>query len=263
MATEAPANTELKICEPVSNEARTRWGPPRELRVKIYADGANLTTMRQLAADPTIRGFTTNPSLLQQNGVRDYRTFAARALEAIGDKPISFEVLADTANEVRRQARIVSSWGQNVYVKVPVTNSEGRGLTDAVRDLAHDGVKVNVTAVFTLEQVMEACSAVYGGAPSIISVFAGRIADAGYDPVPRMVAALRICRAVDAGIQLLWASPREVLNVVQANEVGVDVITIDDSIRGKLRLIGKDLLEFSKETVQMFKRDAENAGYQL
>jgi transaldolase len=263
MATEAPAHTEIKGREPVSNAARLPWGPPRELRVKLFADGANLETMRQLAADPTIQGFTTNPSLLRQNGICDYTEFAARALEAIGDKPISFEVLADTADEIRRQARIIAGWGENVYVKVPVANSEGRALTDSVRDLAHDGVKVNVTAVFTLEQVMEACSAVYGGAPSIISVFAGRIADAGYDPVPRMVAALRICRAVDTGIQLLWASPREVFNVVQANEVGVDIITIDDAIRGKLRLIGRDLVEFSKETVQMFKGDAENAGYRL
>ncbi|HMF12426.1 MAG TPA: transaldolase [Gemmataceae bacterium] len=263
MATEAKAHAKIDARESRSSEARPRFGPPRDLRIKIFADGANLETIQQLATDPTIHGFTTNPSLLRQNDVRDYREFAARALEAVGDKPISFEVLADTADEVRRQARVVAGWGHNVYVKVPVTNSDGQSLTDAVHDLARDGVKINVTAVFTLEQIMQACSAVYGGAPAIISVFAGRIADAGYDPVPRMVAALRICRAVDPCIELLWASPREVLNVVQANEVGVDVITIDESIRRKLHLLGKDLLQFSKETVQMFKRDAENAGYCL
>jgi transaldolase len=263
MATEAARQLHEDILEHRPGEARFRWGPPRELRVKIFADGASLKTMRELAADPTIQGFTTNPSLVRQNGIRDYRAFAARALEAVGGKPISFEVLADSADEVRRQGHVIARWGDNVYVKVPVTNSEGQPFTEVVHDLARDGVKVNVTAVFTLEQVMAACSALHSGAPSIVSVFAGRIADAGYDPVPRMVAALRICRAVDPRIELLWASPREVLNVVQANEVGADIITVDESIRNKLHLIGKDLLEFSKETVQMFKRDAENAGYRL
>jgi transaldolase len=248
--------------EPQLEAYQLHWGPPRELRVKVFADGANLATMRQLALDPTIHGFTTNPSLMRQSGIRDYRAFACHALEAVDDKPIAFEVLADD-DDIRRQARIIADWGDNVYVKIPIMNSAGRPFTDAIHELSHQGVKVNVTAVFTLEQVMEACSALHKGAPSVVSVFAGRIADAGYDPVPRMVAALRICRAVDAAIELLWASTREVLNVVQANEVGVDIITVTEPIRTKLHLIGKDLLKLSQETVQSFKSDAETAGFRL
>ena len=234
-----------------------------DLRVAVFADGANLEAMLKLADDPLVKGFTTNPTLMRQSGVREYAAFARTVLRAIPDKPISFEVLADTPAEIRRQALTIADWGDNVYVKVPVTNSEGVPLFDLIGELALGHVKVNVTAVFTLEQVWNACHALRGGAPSVVSVFAGRIADAGRDPVPHMRAALAMCRAADRSIELLWASPREILNVVQADEIGVDIITVTEAIRTKLHLLGKDLAEFSRETVQMFKRDGESAGYRL
>jgi transaldolase len=233
------------------------------LRVAVFADGANLEAMLTLADDPLIKGFTTNPTLMRQSGVREYAAFARTVLRAIPDKPISFEVLADTPAEIRRQALTIADWGDNVYVKVPVTNSQGVPLFDLIHELSHKHVKVNVTAVFTLEQVWQACQALRGGAPSVVSVFAGRIADAGRDPVPHMRAALAMCRAADRSIELLWASPREILNVVQADDIGVDIITVTEAIRSKLHLLGKDLAEFSRETVQMFKRDGESAGYRL
>jgi transaldolase len=236
---------------------------PTRLRVRIFADGASLPAMLALAKDPIIKGFTTNPSLMRQAGVKDYTAFGRDVLQAIADRPISFEVLADEPAEMRRQALLIASWGQNVYVKIPVTTSEGVPLHDLVRDLAQEGVKVNVTAILTLEQVEKAAEALEGGAPSVVSVFAGRIADTGRDPVAYMRAAREICRAADFNIELLWASPREVLNVVQADEAGVDIITVTDAIRSRLNLLGKDLAEFSRETVLMFKRDGEAAGYRL
>jgi transaldolase len=240
---------------------RTR--PDRALRVKVFADGANLEAMRQLADDPSVHGFTTNPTLMRQSGVKDYAAFSREALRAVPHKPISFEVLADSVAEIRRQALTIADWGKNVYVKVPITNSEGVPLTNLVAELSQRGVKVNVTAVFTLDQVFRSCEALRDGAPGVVSVFAGRIADAGQDPVPHMRAALAICRGMGPHVELLWASPRELLNVVQADEVGVDVITVTEAIRTKLHLLGKDLVEFSRETVQMFKRDGESAGYRL
>jgi transaldolase len=238
--------------------------PSRDaLRVQVYADGANLEQMLTLAKDPFIKGFTTNPTLMKQCGVKDYAAFSKRLLAEIPDKPISFEVLADDPDEIHRQALQIAAWGDNVYVKIPVTNSEGVPLADVVASLAHKGVKVNVTAVFTLDQVWSSCLALRGGAPSVVSVFAGRIADAGIDPVPHVRAALAICRNVDRSIELLWASPREILNVVQADEIGVDIITVSEGIRTKLNLLGKDLTEFSRETVLMFKRDGEAAGFSL
>jgi transaldolase len=235
--------------------------PP--LRVQIFADGANLEAMQALASDPLVKGFTTNPTLMRQSGIKDYAAFSKAVLKAIPDKPISFEVLADSPEEIRQQALAIAEWGDNVYVKVPITNSEAVSLTDLIGDLSHRHVKVNVTAVFTLEQVYQSCQALKGGAPSVVSVFAGRIADSGRDPVPHMKAALSICRAVDRSIELLWASPRELLNVVQADEIGVDIITVTEAIRTKLHLLGKDLIEFSRETVLMFKHDGEKAGYRL
>jgi len=234
-----------------------------DLSVKIFADGADLDDIAPLACDPLIRGFTTNPTLMRQSGIKDYAAFARAVLKAIPDKPISFEVLADDPAEIRRQGLAIAEWGDNVYVKIPVTNSEGVALEGLIHDLSHRGVKINVTAVFTLDQVWSSCLALKGGAPSVVSVFAGRIADAGFDPVPHMRAALAICRSVDRSIELLWASPREILNVVQADEIGVDIITVTEAIRGKLHLLGKDLGEFSRETVLMFKRDGEAAGFRL
>lgn len=233
------------------------------LRVQIYADGARFEEMQKLADDPQVKGFTTNPTLMKQSGIKDYPAFARAVLRTIANKPVSFETLSDDPEEIHRQALTIAGWGANVYVKVPVTNSEGLPLTDVIGDLAHRGVKVNVTAVFTLDQVWNSCQALKGGAPSVVSVFAGRIADSGRDPVPHMTAALAMCRAADRSIELLWASPREILNVVQADEIGVDIITVTEAIRSKLHLLGKDLNEFSQDTVQMFKRDSETAGFRL
>ncbi len=233
-----------------------------ELNVKIFADGADLDTILALAADRRIAGYTTNPTLMWKAGLTDYEEFAKRLLERITSHPISFEVFADDADEMRRQARMISTWGQNVYVKIPVSTTAGESMAPLVRELSEDGVKVNVTAVFTTAQVELLTEAVKQGAPSYISVFAGRIADAGIDPVPLMA------RAVDIMVQapqseLIWASPREVLNVVQADQVGCHIITITHDLLKKLDLLGKDLLQYSLETVQMFRRDALAAGFSL
>jgi transaldolase len=237
--------------------------PPSLAGIKIFADGASLASMREAARDPRIAGFTTNPTLMRKAGVADYRAFAKEVLAEIRDKPISFEVFADDADGMRRQARELASWGDNVYVKVPVTNTRGAPSTDLIRELAGAGVKLNVTAICTLEQVREVATALAGGAPSVISVFAGRIADTCRDPIPLMREALGICRAADRRIELLWASPREVLNIAQAAEIGCDIITVTPDLLAKLALHGKELAVFSLETVQMFYRDAEAAGYKL
>lgn len=232
-------------------------------RIKIFGDGASLPSMLDLAKDPRIAGFTTNPTLMRKAGVADYRAFAKEVLASIKDKPISFEVFADELPEMKRQALEIATWGDNVYVKIPVTNTKRASAAVLVRELAAAGVKVNVTAICTLEQVRAIAEALRGGAPSVVSVFAGRIADTGRDPVPLMKEALAICRAADARIELLWASPRELLNLVQAAEVGCDIITVTTDLLKKLELVGKDLAEFSLETVQMFFRDAQAAGYVL
>jgi transaldolase len=237
--------------------------PPSLAGIRIFADGASLASMREAARDPRIAGFTTNPTLMRKAGVADYRSFAREVLAAIRDKPISFEVFADDIDGMRRQARDIAAWGDNVYVKVPVSNTRGEPSAGLIRELAAAGVKLNVTAVCTLEQVREVAAALAGGAPSVISVFAGRIADTGRDPVPLMRDALAICRAADRGIELLWASPREVLNVAQAAAIGCDIITVTPDLYAKLTLFGKELAAFSLETVQMFHRDAEAAGYKL
>ncbi|HEX6764230.1 MAG TPA: transaldolase [Polyangiaceae bacterium] len=232
-------------------------------RIKIFADGASLPEMLESARDARIRGFTTNPTLMRKAGVSDYKAFALEALKAITDKPISFEVFADDFPEMRRQALDIRTWADNVYVKIPITTTGGQSSVDLVRELGHAGVKVNVTAICTLEQVRETAAALRGAAPSVISVFAGRVADTGRDPIPLMREALALCRAADPGIELLWASPREVLNIAQAAEVGCDIITVTPDLLKKLELFGKDLGEFSLETVRMFHRDATSAGYRL
>jgi len=237
--------------------------PPVLGRIKIFADGASLPDMLQSARDARIAGFTTNPTLMRQAGVTDYRAFAREALAAIRDRPISFEVFADDFAEMRRQALEIATWGENVYVKIPVTDTRGTPATPLVRDLSASGVKLNVTAICTLDQVRDTALALAGGAPSVISVFAGRIADTGRDPVPLMREALGICRAAGTRIELLWASPRELLNIFQAAEAGCDIITVTPELLKKLALAGKDLGQFSLETVQMFHRDAARAGYTL
>src|SRR5262245_53703813 len=231
--------------------------------IKIFADGASVASMLEAAKDPRIQGFTTNPTLMRKAGVADYRAFARDVLAAIRDKPISFEVFADDAAGMRRQAREIAAWGDNVYVKIPVTNTAGEPSTALIRELSAAGVKLNVTALCTLDQVRTVAAALAGGAPAVISVFAGRIAATGRDPIPLMREALAICRAADRRIELLWASPREVLNVAQAAELGCDIITCTPDLLAKLALHGKDLGVFSLETVQMFHRDAAAAGYKL
>jgi transaldolase len=230
--------------------------------VKLFADGADLDGILSLAENPRIAGFTTNPTLMWKAGLIDYADFAQRLLERITTHPISFEVFADDADEMRRQARLISSWGPNVYVKIPVTTTAGESMAPLVRELSEDGVQVNVTALFTAAQVELITAALKDGAPSYVSVFAGRIADAGVDPLPIMSTALDIM--VDAPkAELIWASPREVLNVVQADQIGCHVITLTHELLGKLDLLGKDLEQFSLETVRMFHRDAISAGFEL
>jgi transaldolase len=233
-----------------------------DLDVKIFADGADLDAILALAADKRISGFTTNHTLMWKAGLTDYEEFAKRLLERITAHPISFEVFADDAEEIRRQALKISQWGENVYVKIPVTTTNGESMAPLVRELSEAGVKVNVTALFTTAQVELITAAVKDGAPSYISVFAGRIADAGIDPTPIMGRAVQIM--LDAPhSELIWASPREVLNVVQADQVGCHIITVTHDLLKKLDLLGKDLMQFSLETVQMFHRDAVAAGFSL
>jgi len=233
-----------------------------QIQTKIFADGADLEGIFRLAQDPRIQGFTTNPTLMWKAGLTDYAEFAQRLLERINTHPISFEVFADDADEMRRQAMRIAEWGDNVYVKIPVTNTRGDSMAPLARDLAGSGVRVNVTALFTSHQVQKITDAVQDGAPSCISVFAGRIADAGFDPVPIMQESLQIMEAAPQS-ELIWASPREVLNLVQADSIGCHIITMTDDLLKKLSSLGKDLDEFSLETVQMFRRDAVEAGLDL
>jgi transaldolase len=233
-----------------------------QISTRIFADGADLDGILKLAADPRIAGFTTNPTLMWKAGLTDYAEFANRLLERITSHPISFEVFADDAAEMRRQARIIASWGENVYVKIPVTTTKGESMAALVRDLSEDGVKVNVTALFTTAQVELITAAVKDGAPSYISVFAGRIADAGVDPVPMMARAVDIMVAAPRS-ELIWASPREILNLIQADQVGCHIITITHDLLKKLDCLGKSLEQYSLETVRMFHGDAAAAGFTL
>jgi transaldolase len=233
-----------------------------DLSVKIFADGADLDGIFALAEDPRISGFTTNPTLMWKAGLTDYKDFAQRLLERITEHPISFEVFADEADEMQRQARLIASWGKNVYVKIPITNTSGESMAPLVRELSESGVQVNVTAIFTLPQVELIAAAVRDGAPSCVSIFAGRIADAGVDPVPIMAQAVSILTDSPRA-ELIWASPREILNVVQADSIGCHIITVTHDLLAKLDSLGKDLEQFSLETVQMFQRDATAAGFTL
>jgi transaldolase len=232
------------------------------ISTRIFADGADLDGILALAANPRIAGFTTNPTLMHKAGLTDYAEFAHRLLERVTVHPISFEVFADDPSEIARQARLISSWGENVYVKVPVTTTTGESLAALVRELSEEGVKVNVTALFTTAQVEVITAAVADGAPSCISVFAGRIADAGVDPVPIMARSVEIMTGAPRA-ELIWASPREILNVVQADQVGCHIITVTHDLLKKLDGLGKDLEQFSLETVRMFHGDAAAAGFAL
>jgi transaldolase len=233
-----------------------------KLSTRIFADGADLNGILALAADPRIAGFTTNPTLMRKAGLTDYAGFAMRLLEQVTEHPVSFEVFADEPEEMGRQARLISSWGENVYVKIPVTNTRGESQAALVRELSEEGVKVNVTALFTVAQVELITTAVQDGAPSYISVFAGRIADAGVDPVPIMESSVGImARAPRA--ELIWASPREILNLVQASQVGCHIITITHDLLKKLDCLGTGLEQYSLDTVRMFHGDALAAGFAL
>lgn len=233
-----------------------------QIETRIFADGADLDGIVALAEDPRISGFTTNPTLMHKVGLTDYESFARDLLERVRTHPISFEVFADEPSEMRRQARLIASWGENVYVKIPVTTTAGESMAPLVRELSEDGVRVNVTALFTTAQVELITAAVSDGAPSYISVFAGRIADAGIDPVPIMARSVSIM--LDAPrAELIWASPREILNLVQANDVGCHIITITHDLLKKLDCLGKSLEQYSLETVRMFRGDALAAGFTL
>jgi transaldolase len=235
---------------------------PTDLKVKLFADGADKAAILELYRTPHIKGFTTNPTLMRKAGITDYEAFARDILESIKDRPISFEVFADEFEEMEDQARHIASWGENVYVKIPVTNTRREPSYNLVRRLTNAGVKLNVTALLTLEQVSEVTDALRGGAPAYISVFAGRIADTGRDPMPLMAAAAAIMSS-QPQIELIWASPRELLNVFQAEQIGCHIITATPDILKKLSLVGKDLRDYSLETVAMFCDDARKAGFSL
>jgi transaldolase len=232
-----------------------------DLRIQIFADGADKASMLELYRQPHIKGFTTNPTLMRATGVTDYQGFALDLLATIQDRPISFEVFADEEPEMEEQARHIAAWGKNVFVKIPVMNTKGAPTYDLIRHLSREGIQMNVTALLTLDQVRSVCGALQGSAPAYVSVFAGRIADTGRDPVPLMREAVALVN--DANVQLMWASPRELLNIFQADEIGCHVITATTDVLKKLPLVGKDLHEFSQETVQMFRRDAVKSGYSL
>lgn len=232
------------------------------LRVKLFADGADKAAMLEMYANPLIKGFTTNPTLMRKAGVADYRQFAREVVSAIPDRPISFEVFADDHDGMRRQALEIASWSPNVYVKIPVTNTRRESAGPLIRELSSSGVRINVTAVMTLEQVSEVFTHLSPGVPSNISIFAGRIADTGRDPVPMMSEAVKMT-ASNPSVELIWASPRELLNVFQANEIGCHIITATTDILKKLDLVGRNLDDYSLETVQMFYDDGRRAGYQL
>jgi transaldolase len=233
-----------------------------DLKVKIFADGADRGGMLELYANPLITGFTTNPTLMRVAGITDYEAFAREIVKAIPDRPISLEVFSDDFAEMEAQARRIKSWGENVYVKIPVTNTHGESSIPLVRSLAKAGVKQNVTALMTLAQVRDVADALGHGPPACVSVFAGRIADTGRDPVPLMAAAVELL-APYPQLELIWASPRELLNIFHADQVGCHIITVTHDLLKKLALVGKDLDEYSLDTVKMFRNDALKAGFKL
>lgn len=233
-----------------------------QLNVKIFADGADLDAILELCNNPFISGFTTNPTLMRKSGISDYEKFSRQVLEHVADRPISFEVFSDEFDEMERQARKIASWGKNVYVKIPVTNTRCESSVDLVGRLAAEGVCLNVTALMTLDQVRSISLALKDYTSSCISVFAGRVADSGCDPIPLMKEAVQIMQSYK-NQELIWASPRELLNIFHADEVGCHIITVTHDILKKLPLVGKDLSEYSLDTVKMFYEDAKKAGFTL
>ncbi|MGE0564828.1 MAG: transaldolase [Pseudolabrys sp.] len=233
-----------------------------QLKIKIFADGADLKNIRESAKNPIIKGFTTNPTLMRQAGVNDYKAFALDVLKVVPDRPVSFEVFADDFPTMEAQGREIGTWGDNVYVKIPVTNSKGEFAGPLLASLSRAGIKLNVTAVMTLDQVAKITDALADNVPAVISVFAGRIADTGRDPIPIMTESLKIMKKRPKA-ELLWASPREVLNIFQGDALGCHIITVTPDHLKKLALVGKNLDEYSRETVNMFYKDAQSAGYTI
>lgn len=234
----------------------------KALSIKVFSDGAVLETMLHDLNSDLVTGFTTNPSLMKKAGITSYIGFAKDVLKEITDYPVSFEVFADDLERMEQEARRISELGDNVYVKIPVTNSKGESTAPLIDRLTAEGIKVNVTAIFTVEQVRVVVDALKSGTPAVVSVFAGRIADTGVDPMPIMQEALAICRQKE-GVELLWASPRETFNIYQADSLGVDIITCTSDLIKKLELKDKDLTEYSLETVQMFLRDSSSLGFTI
>jgi len=237
--------------------------PLAEWNIKLFADGANRDEILALYRNPLIQGFTTNPTLMRKAGVRDYQEFARQIVAEIADRPISFEVFADGFPEMERQARKIAAWGENVYVKVPVTNTKSEPSLPLIRRLSRSGIKLNVTAMTTLCQVQEVLGVLGDGPAAYVSVFAGRVADTGIDPVPLMAEVVTLLRREAPQVELVWASPREVLNIVQAESIGCHIITATSDILKKIELLGRDLTEYSLDTVKMFHRDATQAGFKL
>lgn len=233
-----------------------------DFKTKIFADGADKAGILEMYKNPLIKGFTTNPTLMCKAGIKDYEAFAKSIIQAIPDRPISFEVFSDDFNEMKQQALKIASWGDNVYVKIPVSNTKGIPAYSLIKELAQSSVKQNVTALMTLEQVHHVSMALADGPEAYVSVFAGRIADTGRDPIPLMSAAVELLRTYPQ-LELIWASPRELLNIIQANQIGCHIITVTNDLIKKLSLFNKDLHEFSLETVQMFYKDAQAAGFSL
>ncbi|MDR1657768.1 MAG: transaldolase [Deltaproteobacteria bacterium] len=233
-----------------------------DLKVKLFADGADRAGMLEMYQNPLIKGFTTNPTLMKKAGISDYQAFAKDIVAAIPDRPLSFEVFSDEFDEMERQAKLIGSWGANVYVKIPVTNSRGLFSGPLIKKLSQSGIRLNVTALTTLTQVRDVAANLVGGPEAYVSVFAGRVADTGRDPVPLMAACVEMLAPLPQ-VELIWASPRELFNVFQADAVGCHIITATNDILKKLSLTGKDLTEYSLDTVKMFKSDAEAAGFKL
>ena len=233
-----------------------------ELKVKIFADGADKADMLAMYGQPFIKGLTTNPTLMRKAGINNYKAFAKEILSEIKNKPISFEVFSDDFTEMEQQANEIASWGNNVYIKVPVTNTQQKPSYDLIQKLSTKEVKLNVTAIMTLTQVREVVNALNPHVPSYVSVFAGRIADTGHDPLPLMTAAIELLKIAPAS-ELIWASPRELLNIFQADAIGCHIITVTNDILKKLSLVGRDLSDYSLDTVKMFYNDAVAAGFKL
>lgn len=233
-----------------------------DLRIKLFADGADLQGMLEMSTKPFIKGLTTNPTLMRKAGITDYRSFAKSALREISEKPISFEIFSDELEDMKRQGIEIAGWGENVYVKIPITTTSGESTVSVVDYLVNRGVKVNITALMTTNQVHVVAGVLNPSIPSYVSIFAGRIADTGRNPVPIMEEAIAIL-STNSQSELIWASPRELLNVFQANEIGCHIITATNDILKKLDLVGYDLTSYSLDTVKMFRNDAIEAGFSL